>query len=85
MTMKTYKIAAIPGDGIGSEVIAAGVEVLGAIARRDGTFRFAVDSFDWGGAYYKRHGRMMPVRNPVGRTFWPIVLAPLRVAATRIL
>lgn len=58
--MKTYKIAAIPGDGIGGEVISAGVEVLHALAARAGTFSFAVDAFDWGGEYYKRHGRMMP-------------------------
>ncbi|MEZ5856040.1 MAG: tartrate dehydrogenase [Hyphomicrobiaceae bacterium] len=58
--MKTYKIAAIPGDGIGTEVISAGVEVLHALAKRDGTFQFAVDDFDWGGEYYKTHGRMMP-------------------------
>ncbi|MBN9498830.1 MAG: tartrate dehydrogenase [Alphaproteobacteria bacterium] len=58
--MKTYKIAAIPGDGIGGEVVSAGVEVLAAIAKRDGKFAFAVDHFDWGGDFYKRHGRMMP-------------------------
>ena len=34
--MKTYKIAAIPGDGIGTEVISAGVEVLHALAKREG-------------------------------------------------
>src|SRR6478735_2783632 len=58
--MKTYSIAAIPGDGIGTEVISAGVEVLDAIAKRDGGFAFKVDHFDWGGEYYKKHGRMMP-------------------------
>lgn len=58
--MKTYKVAAIPGDGIGGEVVAAGVEVLGALAERAGGFRFEVDHFDWGGEYYKKHGRMMP-------------------------
>jgi tartrate dehydrogenase/decarboxylase/D-malate dehydrogenase len=58
--MKTYAIAAIPGDGIGTEVVAAGVEVLAAIAKRDGGFSFKVDHFDWGGEYYKKHGRMMP-------------------------
>jgi tartrate dehydrogenase/decarboxylase/D-malate dehydrogenase len=58
--MKSYKIAAIPGDGIGTEVVAAGVEVLHAIAKRDGGFKFNVDHFDWGGEYYKKHGRMMP-------------------------
>jgi len=58
--LKTYKIAAIPGDGIGTEVISAGVEVLHALAARDGNFAFQVDHFDWGGDYYQRHGRMMP-------------------------
>ena len=55
--MKTYAIAAIPGDGIGTEVIAAGVEVLDALAKRDGSFEFQFDHFDWGGDYYKKHGR----------------------------
>src|SRR5947207_2364249 len=58
--MKSYKIAAIPGDGIGTEVISAGVEALQALAKREGSFSFAVDHFDWGGEYYKKHGRMMP-------------------------
>jgi tartrate dehydrogenase/decarboxylase/D-malate dehydrogenase len=59
--MKTYKIAAIPGDGIGTEVIAAGVAVMDALATRAGNFAFQFDHFDWGGDYYKQHGRMMPV------------------------
>jgi len=58
--MKTYKIAAIPGDGIGTEVISAGVAVLEALAARAGNFTFQVDHFDWGGDYYLTHGRMMP-------------------------
>ena len=58
--MKTYHIAAIPADGIGPEVIDAGLEVLEAVARRDGQFSFNVKTFDWGSDYYKRHGQMMP-------------------------
>src|SRR6185437_9904985 len=58
--MKTYKIAAIPGDGIGTEVVNAGVEALKALAAREATFAFHFDHFDWGGEYYKEHGRMMP-------------------------
>src|SRR6201988_637368 len=58
--MKTYSIAAIPGDGIGTEVVAAGIEALAAIASREGRFKFEFDRFDWGGEYYKKHGRMMP-------------------------
>jgi tartrate dehydrogenase/decarboxylase / D-malate dehydrogenase len=58
--MKTYRIAAIPGDGIGTEVIAASIEVLHALAKREGRFQFKIDHFDWGGEYYKKNGRMMP-------------------------
>jgi tartrate dehydrogenase/decarboxylase/D-malate dehydrogenase len=58
--MKTYTIAAIPGDGIGTEVVSAGIAVLNALAARDGGFAFRFDSFDWGGEFYKKHGRMMP-------------------------
>jgi len=58
--MKTYRIAAIPADGIGPEVITAGLEVLEAVARRTDQFDFDVTSFDWGSDYYKKHGQMMP-------------------------
>jgi tartrate dehydrogenase/decarboxylase/D-malate dehydrogenase len=57
---RTHRIAAIPGDGIGSEVIAAGTRVLELCAKRDGGFAFTFDHFDWGSDYYKKHGRMMP-------------------------
>lgn len=58
--MRQYKIAAIPADGIGPEVIEAGVAVLQALAQRAGDFALAVESFDWGSDYYKKHGVMMP-------------------------
>src|SRR4030095_5002323 len=58
--MKTYSIAAIPGDGIGTEVIAAGVEGLHALAERDGNFKFKGDHFDWGSGYSKKHGFRRP-------------------------
>jgi tartrate dehydrogenase/decarboxylase/D-malate dehydrogenase len=58
--MPHYRIAAIPGDGIGTEVIAAGIQALEACARRDGGFTVAFDHFDWGSDYYKQHGIMMP-------------------------
>jgi tartrate dehydrogenase/decarboxylase/D-malate dehydrogenase len=58
--MRQYNIAAIPADGIGPEVIEAGVEVLQALAQRAGDFSLAVESFDWGSDYYKTHGVMMP-------------------------
>ena len=58
--MQNYKIAAIPADGIGPEVIDAGVRVLQAVAGRDGGFSCDVTTYDWGSNYYKAHGRMMP-------------------------
>lgn len=58
--MRSYKIAAIPGDGIGPEVINAGLQALDALQQRDGTFRLDVATFDWGSDYYRSHGTMMP-------------------------
>src|SRR5258708_20806902 len=58
--MTASQVAAIPGDGIGTEVVSAGIEVLHALAKRHRGFEFHVDHFDWGGEYYKKHGRMMP-------------------------
>ncbi|KAF0856957.1 tartrate dehydrogenase [Pantoea dispersa] len=58
--MRNYKIAAIPADGIGPEVISAGVEVLQALTRHDEQLKFDVQTFDWGSDYYKQHGVMMP-------------------------
>jgi len=58
--MPHYKIAAIPGDGIGAEVVAAGLQVLEALQRRHGGFTLDVTHYDWGSEHYRRHGRMMP-------------------------
>jgi tartrate dehydrogenase/decarboxylase / D-malate dehydrogenase len=58
--MKTYQIACIPGDGIGKEVVPAGQTVLGAVAKKIGTFTFQFESFGWGGDWYRAHGEMMP-------------------------
>ncbi len=57
---KQYRIAAIGGDGIGPEVVEAGLRVLDALAATDGGFALRVERFDWGSDYYKKHGRMMP-------------------------
>ena len=58
--MKTYRIATIPGDGIGKEVIPAGREVLEALVAAGAGFDLAFTDFDWGGDHYRRHGVMMP-------------------------
>lgn len=58
--MREYSIAAIPADGIGPEVISAGVTVLEALQKRLGDVKFNFKTFDWGSDYYKKHGVMMP-------------------------
>ena len=58
--MRTHRIAAMGGDGIGPEVVAAGVQALKACAERDGQFKLDFQDFDWGSDYYKKHGVMMP-------------------------
>lgn len=58
--MRRHKIALIPGDGIGSDVINAGREVLDVLAAEDGGFGFDFESFDWGSDRYRRVGKMMP-------------------------
>ena len=58
--MRNYKIAVIGADGIGPEVITAGLQVLDAVQKRDGGFAIDVTAFDWGSDYYKTHGIMMP-------------------------
>ncbi|MFC6066989.1 tartrate dehydrogenase [Streptomyces ochraceiscleroticus] len=62
-TPRTFRIAAIPADGIGKEVVAAGRQVLDALAADStgGTDAFALDwqEFDWGCEYYARTGKMM--------------------------
>src|SRR5579862_4678729 len=59
--MREYAIAAIPGDGIGPEVISAGLQVLQALHQKCGNFRLHVEEFPWGSDYYKKHSVMMPV------------------------
>ena len=58
--MHHLKIAAIGGDGIGPEVIAAGCRVLEAAAAADGQFTCEFQHFDWGSAMYRASGKMMP-------------------------
>jgi len=59
--LKTYRIASIPGDGIGIEVIAEGEKVLAELARRDGGFALEFTNFDWSSERYLARGAYMPV------------------------
>src|ERR1700675_3776346 len=56
---KRYRIAVIPGDGIGKEVVPEGVRALEAAGRRFG-IAFDWDELPWSCDYYAKHGRMMP-------------------------
>jgi len=58
--MSTYRIAVIPGDGIGTEVMPEGLRALEAVAKKfDITLQF--DHFDFSSwDYYERHGKMLP-------------------------
>lgn len=58
--MKTYKIAVIPGDGVGPEVLKEGMKVLKQAAECSGAFSFEDTWFPWGCGYYLEHGQMMP-------------------------
>ena len=58
--MRRHKIAAIPADGIGPEVIAAGLQALEELSRRDGEFELSVTTFDWSSERYKKTGSLMP-------------------------
>jgi tartrate dehydrogenase/decarboxylase / D-malate dehydrogenase len=57
--MTTYRIAAIPGDGIGNEVLPAAIRVLDAAGARTNV-RFTWEQFPWGSEFYFAHGHMMP-------------------------
>ena len=57
---KTYKIAAIAGDGIGQEVLPEGIRVVEAAAAKFG-LKLEFTSFEWASCdYYLQHGKMMP-------------------------
>ena len=56
--MRSYRIAVVPGDGIGREVTPAALEVLEAAGQRYG-FRLEPTEYAWGCDYFVEHGRMM--------------------------
>ena len=58
---KTFKIASIPGDGIGPEVINEGLRVLRALTEKLGNFSLEVEIFDWGSEYFLKNNKMMPI------------------------
>ena len=66
--MARHRIAVIPGDGIGKEVVPEGLRVLDAAARRF-AIDLELDHFDWSCDHYLEHGSMMPAdwKERIGR------------------
>jgi tartrate dehydrogenase/decarboxylase / D-malate dehydrogenase len=60
IAVRRFTIASIAGDGVGQEVVPAGLRVLEAVAARNGAFALDVEHLPWGSDYYQRTGRMMP-------------------------
>jgi|SRR5690625_163143 len=58
--MKICKIAVLPGDGIGPDVINEALKVLKTLSKIDSTFRYEIREFNWNTDYYMKHGSMMP-------------------------
>ena len=57
--MTRYKIAIVPGDGIGPEIVPVGLSVLEAAAEKNG-FSMETNFFDWGAGYYLKNNQFMP-------------------------
>ena len=57
--MDKLDIAVVPGDGVGSEVMAEGLKVLRTVARMHGGLEFRLREFPWGCEHYLKTGRMM--------------------------
>lgn len=57
---KSYSIASIPADGIGPEVIEAGIEVLRALAETLNSFDLDFTNYDWSSETYKKTGKYIP-------------------------
>jgi len=58
--LPTHRIVAIPGDGIGNEVIPAALRVLSALASAEPGLQLEIETFKWGSEFFRRTGRMMP-------------------------
>ncbi|GGG50938.1 tartrate dehydrogenase [Croceivirga lutea] len=56
---KTYKIAVVNGDGIGNEIVPAGVSIINEVAKKY-NFEVETEDFSWGAGHYLKHGEFMP-------------------------
>lgn len=60
VTRRTYSIASIPADGIGPEVIEAGITALNALTDTLQTFKLDFKHYDWSSETYKKTGKYIP-------------------------
>ncbi|THW27193.1 tartrate dehydrogenase/decarboxylase [Aureobasidium pullulans] len=60
LATSSYSIATIPADGIGPEVVEAGVEVLKSLSQKLGTFKLDFVNYDWSSETYKKTGKYIP-------------------------
>ena len=60
MIKRMHRIAVIPGDGVGTEVISEGIKCLNALSEIFKDLQFQFKYFPWGSDYYLQQGRMMP-------------------------
>ncbi len=57
--MSNYKIAVVPGDGIGKEIVPEGLRVIEAVAKKH-NFSIETEEFGWGAGYYLEHNMFLP-------------------------
>ncbi|GGD21605.1 isocitrate/isopropylmalate dehydrogenase family protein [Hyunsoonleella pacifica] len=57
--MSNYKIAVVPGDGIGNEIVPEGLRVIKAVAEKH-NFSIETEEFDWGAGYYQKNNQFLP-------------------------
>jgi len=58
--MNRYRIATVPGDGVGAETVEQAVETIRVVCQVHGGLQLSFDQYPWGCQYYLREGRMMP-------------------------
>ena len=56
-----FRIAVLPGDGIGNEVMPHGIKAIETVAKKTGSFSIEWQNFPWGSDFYVKTGQMMPV------------------------
>ncbi|MEO1290211.1 MAG: isocitrate/isopropylmalate family dehydrogenase, partial [Chloroflexota bacterium] len=58
--MRTHKIVALPGDGIGKEIMPLVLDALNALQTKCGDFHLEIDQYPWGCEHYLETGVVMP-------------------------